>query len=199
MMLETIRQYALRRLDDDDERDVVRRWHCDYYKRLVEQNVARLSTSDEQPALAVLGADIGNVRGALQWAIEAAPSTGLRLAGQLGEYWSIRSDPDGLQWLDGALRAAGERAPLIDRARAIVWLADQFDLRNEGDATIATLREALGLFQEADDHAGISRPCAGLLSRSERSPTTVSGNGNAPARPVDTHGSRATTRCSGWR
>lgn len=157
MMLETIRQYALRRLDDDDERDVVRRWHCDYYKRLVEQNVARLSTSDEQPALAVLGADIGNVRGALQWAIEAAPSTGLRLAGQLGEYWSIRSDPDGLQWLDGALRAAGERAPLIDRARAIVWLADQFDLRNEGDATIATLREALGLFQEADDHAGISQ------------------------------------------
>ena len=156
VMLETIRQYALRQLDDDDKRDLVRRRHCDYYLRLVEQNVARLSTRDEQPALAVLATEIDNVRSALRWAIEAAPATGLRLVGKLGEYWSIRFDPDGLQWLEGALRAAGEGAPLTDRARAIRWLADQFDLRNDGDATIARLREALVLFREADDHAGIS-------------------------------------------
>ena len=156
VMLETIRRYALRRLNDEGERDAVRRRHCDYYLRLVEENVARLSTHDEQPALAVLAAEIDNVRGALFWAIQAAPETGLRLAGQLGEDWSVRFDPEGLQWLDGALRAAGDRAPLIDRARAIAWLA-QFDLGNEGEATIARLREALELYRQADDHAGISQ------------------------------------------
>jgi predicted ATPase/DNA-binding SARP family transcriptional activator len=156
MMLETIRQYALGRLDKDPERDVIWRRHCEYYLRLAEQNVPRLSTDEEQPAMAVLAAEIDNLREALRWAIQTAPQAALRLAGQLGEYWSVRSDPEGLQWLDGALRAAGERARRTDRARALLYLADQLALRSEGDATIARLREALELYREADDHAGMS-------------------------------------------
>jgi predicted ATPase len=156
VMLETIRHYALRQLDEDPETGAVRRRHCDYYLRLVEQNVVRLSTYDDQPALAVLDAEIDNVRSSLSWAIQAAPYAGLRLAGQLGKYWWIRSDPEGMQWLDVALRSAGERAPLIDRACASYWLADQFNLRSDGDAAIATFRAALALYREADDDAGIS-------------------------------------------
>jgi predicted ATPase/DNA-binding SARP family transcriptional activator len=156
VMLETIRQYALRKLDDDPESDAVRRCHCEYYLRLVEQTVPRLSTLDDGRAVAALDAEIDNIRSALSWARHAAPETGLRLAGLLGRYWRIRSDPEALQWLEGAVRAAGEQAPPIDRARALVYLAAQLELRSEGEAAIDRLREALELYRKAGDHAGMS-------------------------------------------
>jgi predicted ATPase/DNA-binding SARP family transcriptional activator len=155
-MLETIRHYALERLDDDPERDAICQRHCEYYLRLVMQNVPRLSTHDERSALAALDVEIDNLREALRWTIQAAPDTSLRLAGQLGMYWSVRADREGRQWLDSALRAAGERAPPLDRARALLYLAAQLDLGYEGEAAIDTLREALALYRQAHDHAGIS-------------------------------------------
>ena len=85
LMLETIRQYALGRLAADPEQHAVHRRHCEHYLQLVEQAVPRLSTPDEQTALTVLDAEIDNLRSALQWALQTAPETSLRLAGQLGQ------------------------------------------------------------------------------------------------------------------
>jgi tetratricopeptide (TPR) repeat protein len=62
-----------------------------------------------------------------------------------------------MQWLEEALQAAGEHAPLIDRARALAHVGDQLDLRYEGEAQMVTLRDALVLYREANDHAGISQ------------------------------------------
>jgi tetratricopeptide (TPR) repeat protein len=43
----------------------------------------------------------------------------LRLAGLLERYWDIRSaEKEGSEWLDAAINAAGDEAPLADRARA---------------------------------------------------------------------------------
>jgi predicted ATPase len=85
LMLETIGQYALEQLAADPEQHDVHRRHCEYYLELAERAVPRLSTLDEQKALAVLDAEIDNLRSALQWALQAAPETSLRLAGQLGK------------------------------------------------------------------------------------------------------------------
>jgi len=163
-MLETIRQYALERLDNDPEREAICQRHCEYYLRLLTQTVPRLSSHDEHSALAAIGAEIDNLREALRWALQAAPETALRLAGQLGTYWSTRADREGLQWLDSALRAAGERAPILDRARALVSLAAQFDLRYEGEAAIGTLCEALELYRQANHHEGTSEALRRLAS-----------------------------------
>ena len=156
LMLETIRQYALARLAADPEQHSVHRRHCEHHLQLAEQTVPRLSTLDEQEALAVLDAEIDNLRSALQWAFQAAPETSLRLAGQLGSYWRLRPDTEGLQWLGTALHVAGEHAPLTDRARALLHHADQLSFHNEGGAAIDGLTAALALYRQADDHAGIS-------------------------------------------
>ena len=156
VMLETIRQFALRRLATDTEHHGVHPRHCQYYLELIEQAVPRLSTLDEPQALAVLDAEIDNARSALQWALEAAPDISLRLAGQLGMYWRLRVDLEGLRWLDASLQAAGERAPLTDRARARLHHADQLAFRNDHAAAIEGLRAALALYRQADDHAGMS-------------------------------------------
>jgi predicted ATPase/DNA-binding SARP family transcriptional activator len=162
VMLETVRQNALGRLIADSEQNAVRRRHCEHYLELVQHTVPRLSTNHEDQALALIDAEIDNLRGALQWALQAAPETSLRLAGQLGNYWRLRYDLDGLQWLDAALQAAGELAPLADRARAQFQHAQQLSLRYQGQATTDGLRAALALYRQADDHAGISETLSSL-------------------------------------
>jgi predicted ATPase/DNA-binding SARP family transcriptional activator len=156
LMLETIRQYALGRLAADPEQPALYRRHCEYYLEVVEQVVPRLSTLDEQLALAVLGVEVDNLRSALEWALSAAPATSLRLAGQLGRYWELRADPEGLQWLQAALTAAGERAPLRDRARARLRRSNQLAFRHQDAAAIDDLHAALALYSQANDHAGMS-------------------------------------------
>jgi predicted ATPase/DNA-binding SARP family transcriptional activator len=164
VMLETIRQYALGRLIADSEHDAVCLRHCEHYLELVDHTRPRLGTHDEAQALALLDAERGNLRGALQWGLQAAPQTSLRLAGQLGYYWRARCDLDGLQWLDAALQAAGESAPLIDRARGLYQRAHQLQLRFQGQATMDGLRAALALYRQADDHAGISETLCSLAA-----------------------------------
>jgi predicted ATPase len=163
-MLETIRHYALGQLAAEPALSAVHRRHCEYYLQLAEQAVPRLSTLDEQRALAVLDAEIDNLRSALQWALAAAPETCLRLAGRLGKYWQLRYHLEGLQWLDASLQAAGERAPLTDRARARHHHAQQLSMRSQGAAAIDGLRSAVGLYQQANDHAGISETLCTLVN-----------------------------------
>jgi predicted ATPase/DNA-binding SARP family transcriptional activator/class 3 adenylate cyclase len=162
LMLETIRQYALEQLASDPEQHTIQRRHCEHYLELAKHAVPRLSTPDEQKALSVLDAEIDNLRSALQWALQAAPETGLRLAGQLGSYWRLRPGLEGLQWLDAALRAAGERAPLADRARARLHHAEQLSFDNQGAAAIDGTRAALDLYRQDNDDAGISETLSAL-------------------------------------
>ena len=156
LMLETIRQYALRRLAEDPEQHAVHRRHCEHYLQLAGEAVPRLSTFDEQTALAVLDAEIDNLRSALRWALEAAPHTSLRLAGRLGKYWELRIDGEGLQWLDAALEVAGEDAPLSDRARARLHRSNQLGFRHQAAPAIDDLHAALTLYSQVNDHAGMS-------------------------------------------
>lgn len=164
VMLETIRQYALGRFGTDPERHKVQRRHCRYYLQLVERIGQRFSTRDEHGALASLDDEIDNLRSALHWALQFEPHTSLRLAGQLGEYWRLRSDLEGLQWLGAALQVAGEGAPLTDRARARLHYARQLSFRKQGEAAIDGDQEALALYRQADDHAGISETLCALAS-----------------------------------
>ncbi|MDQ6819816.1 MAG: hypothetical protein M3076_05660 [Actinomycetota bacterium] len=164
VMLETIRHYALGRLLATPEREAIHRRHCEHYLELVERALPRLSTRDEQAALAALDAELDNLRSALHWALHATPETSLRLAGRLGAYWRLRSDLEGLQWLKAALQAGGEHAPLTDRARARHYHAHQLSLRNDGAAAIDGMQTAVALYRRANDHAGVSETLSALAS-----------------------------------
>ena len=65
VMLETIRGYALEQLAADPDRDGIRRTHCEYYLDVVDVEVAKLWTRDEDAALMVLDPEVDNIRGAL--------------------------------------------------------------------------------------------------------------------------------------
>ena len=155
-MLETVRQFALERLARGGEHDRARRRHFDYYAQLAADNAPRLSTAEQRAALALLDPEIHNLRAALEWALEAAPAGALALAGDLGEYWLAREELLEKRWLNAALHAAGEQAPVTDRARAWLLWARMLRLDDDPEVLTAGARSALDLYTEAGDDAGIA-------------------------------------------
>lgn len=154
VMLETVRRYALEQLAADPDRDGVRRTQCEYYLDVVEVEVAKLWTRDEDAALAVLDPEVDNIRGALTWALDRAPDLALRLAGFAAEYWWIQQDPEGELWLDLAIEAADEQAAIGDLARA--HLRRSFLRLLDIDERMKAAVLAQRLYEQIDDHAGMS-------------------------------------------
>jgi non-specific serine/threonine protein kinase len=113
-MLETIREYALERLEEAGEAGATRARHAAYYLGLAEQVDATLRGPGLRDGLACLTAERGNLRAALAWCLESggkpAAEQCLRLA--VAQSWAlhVRGEfTEGQAWLERAL-AAGHAA-----------------------------------------------------------------------------------------
>ncbi|KAA2255444.1 AfsR/SARP family transcriptional regulator [Solihabitans fulvus] len=110
-LLETIREYALRQLDEAGERDRIRRAHAACFIDLAETADPHLRRADQLVWLDRLAADRDNIDAALRGAIEAGDApTSVRLVAAAGSYWLLD------WWLRG--RRSG-RAELAAAALAL--------------------------------------------------------------------------------
>jgi predicted ATPase/DNA-binding SARP family transcriptional activator len=168
-MLETVREYASERLGADPNAPEIHERHCRYYLALVERADSELFTRGEAVWLPRLDAEVENFRAAFDWSLRHGnPTHGLRLAGRLTKFWDIRNrSAEGLDWIEAALEAAGDDAPVGDRARA---RRAQVDLLVEQGAAYtptearAKAVEALALSREAAEPAGVADALLSLAS-----------------------------------
>ena len=144
LMLETVREYARERLDAENDAPQTHERHCRHYLALAERAEPELFTRGEARWLPRLDAEVHNLRAALDWSLRHGdPTSALRLAGLLSKFWEIRNMPDeGLAWIEASLDAAGDAAPLPERARA--RRAQGLLLQSKGAAY-----DAHGLMREA--------------------------------------------------
>ncbi|MET0973393.1 MAG: hypothetical protein ABWY95_08235 [Thermoleophilaceae bacterium] len=171
-MLETVREYAVERLDADGDAAQVRERHCRHYLALAERAEPEMFIRGETEWLPKLDAEVDNFRAALAWGLTAAPGLALRLAGQLGKFWDIRNRiGEGLEWTEAALDAAGDDAPVRDRASALtvhVHLLAGQGAAYQTEAVLDDVRskavDALALSREAVDPGGIADALLGLAS-----------------------------------
>jgi predicted ATPase len=172
-MLETVREYAAERLEADPTAPEARERHCRHYLALAERAEPELFTRGEAVWLPRLNAEIENFRAALAWSLgHGAPALGLRLAGILSKFWDVTNRiAEGLEWLDSALDAAGDDAPVSDRARARraqVNLMDAqgvaYDTHGLLDDARAKAVEAVALSREAAEPAGVADALLGLAA-----------------------------------
>ena len=165
-MLETVRAFAVERLDGESDAADIQRRHAEHFLALAERADPALYTRDEADWLPRLDAEGDNLRAALEWSISGgAPDIGLRLAGVLARFWVIRGRfGEGLTWVEAALASAGAEAPIEDRARALRVSAHL--LEGEGsaydrgellDEARARAERALELSREAGEPAGIAQ------------------------------------------
>jgi non-specific serine/threonine protein kinase len=121
-LLETIRQYALEKLNVSGEVDGTRDRHLDYFVRWAEKAPPHLMGSEELIWLNRFEVEHDNLRAALKLSLTSANKAelGLRLAGACGRFWRLRGYfREGRSHLSAALSQAKADSPTAARAHAL--------------------------------------------------------------------------------
>ncbi|HEU5214668.1 MAG TPA: tetratricopeptide repeat protein [Gaiellaceae bacterium] len=156
-MLETLREYALERLEESDELEPLRMRHTEHFLRLGLRAEPELTGAQQHVWLERLAIDYENLRAALEWSTATQPADGLRLASALVLFWFNRSlYREGLHWLEEVLEGPESQASV---ARAAAFWGDGMLWALVGDAERAKprLESGLALARELDAPAIVAR------------------------------------------
>jgi predicted ATPase/DNA-binding SARP family transcriptional activator len=169
-LLETVRQYAAKRLEEAGEREAFERRHRDWYVKLAESDPTPAGDLPARDRLRRLDLERDNLRAALASALADDPQLALRLAVALWRFWLMRGYlAEGYRWLDASLAAAPEHT--ADRARALL-ASCLVGMRRGVHARLHEFgAESVAIFAELGDHAGmfdaveVSTACRVIVSR----------------------------------
>ena len=145
-LLETLRQYALERLDDSGHAQDYRRRHAEHYATFAETAGPGLEGSDEAAWVGRFGAELDNLRAAVAWALDTeAPADaelGLRIIAPLVGQSFYRPSAGVGEWAGAALARAETSTP---GRRCAVLTAAAWKALLEGDLDLARTRASEAL------------------------------------------------------
>jgi len=125
-MLETVRQYALERLDAAIDAPSVRLRHAEYFLEIARQGEQALLGAQAPEWAERFDAEHDNLRAALSWSLAVREhALALRLVTPLVRYWHLRGHfVEGRAWLVQVLAVTGDeadelRAPAFHRASVL--------------------------------------------------------------------------------
>jgi predicted ATPase/DNA-binding SARP family transcriptional activator/Tfp pilus assembly protein PilF len=163
MMLETVRHFAVERLEECGAADELRRRHAVWLTDLAETFAERtLAGEDMTPWLDRIQPEHDNIRAALAWSLVHEPELTLRQASKLRLFWEVRGNfREGLNWIEDALPYADEMSPEV-RFNALA--ASGAIATRLGDLDLAQERKeaALALAREIGDEIWIARELSDL-------------------------------------
>jgi predicted ATPase/class 3 adenylate cyclase len=154
-MLETLREFALERLNEHGEDDDARSRHSAHFLSLARTCSSRLEGADQQRWSERLAREFDNFRAALSRALARRDAeSALSFAANLGPLWSQRGRySEGRAELEAALALAPD-VPSETRARAVFALGQMHNGLGNLPQARARLEEALGLFRSLGDRRG---------------------------------------------
>ncbi|HEY6396954.1 MAG TPA: BTAD domain-containing putative transcriptional regulator, partial [Solirubrobacteraceae bacterium] len=153
-LLETLRDYAAKRLAAAGEQAAIRRRHFSYFLQLAERAHEQKMISGSDAGLALLAAQQDNLRAGLVFARAADPRGLLRLATAMEQLWLAGNIAEGRRWLDEALARAPE--PTLDRARGLHGAGSLASIQQAHAEARELIQESLALSSSLNDEAGES-------------------------------------------
>jgi predicted ATPase/DNA-binding winged helix-turn-helix (wHTH) protein len=156
-MLETIREYALERLQLSLEERSIRRSHAAFCLVVAEEGNPELDPFSRTEWLARCDREIDNFRNALDWLIENGEvEWALRLAMALFRFWDMRDHfIEGRTRLETLLYLA-RKGYEKERGRICTFLGALATAQGDYDAADGFLRKSLALYTELNDDWGIA-------------------------------------------
>ncbi len=157
-MLETIREFALERLEASGESVAIRRRHAAFFSSEAEETWRAFGAPVEQKRrLDRLEIDHANLRAALGWLEGEDPEGVLRMAGALYGFWYFSGHRrEGRRWLEGSLsRPSADAAPPEVRARALLAGGVLAHFGGDDDPAERYLLSALDLWRQLGNDWGI--------------------------------------------
>jgi predicted ATPase/DNA-binding CsgD family transcriptional regulator len=165
VMLETMREYALERLNEEREIEFVGRRHALYYLALAERAAPELYGANQSRELLRLETEHDNLRAALQWSLETdeTAETSFRFIGSLARFWEVKAHfSEGRAWLPAALSLGNQELRSKARADAVRGIGDIAYLQCDYRATQALYEEALLIYRSLGNRSSIAHTLLGL-------------------------------------
>jgi predicted ATPase/class 3 adenylate cyclase len=148
VMLETIREYALERLEASGEAEQLRERHADAFTELAEEARGELGGPQRADWEARLETELPNIRAALAWASEHRPELLHRLARSLRVFWNTHGYlREGRSWLERALATGVEGLERAEILGGLGWICNAMGDKQAAAAAAEDrlrLAEALG-------------------------------------------------------
>lgn len=156
-LMESTREYALERLDESGERDVVSMKQAQYFLHLAERADEAWSQVPARAWIAPLNDELDNFRAALAWcaAQQHAPTLGLRLFGALEAFWWDAQPVEGRRWLEH-FQSRVDGDPARETARYWLTAAGIALSVAQEKAALSAAEKALVAYEHIDDQAGIA-------------------------------------------
>lgn len=158
-MLETVREFAITKLEASGEADLMRATHAYHFLALAEEADTHLRQSDQAAWFDRLEQDYPNLLAALVWyRSRGETEPALRLAVALGHFWEARCFlAEGRRWLEDLLSASDVAAlPPSLVAAGLIKLGLLIWTQGDFAHAVGPFEEALVRFQEAGNQRGIA-------------------------------------------
>ena len=148
-MLETIREFAIERLEASGEADSLGRAHAEHFLALGESaNLSAESDRPERPEL--VRPELDNFRRAIDWAAETDLELAFRLAISMEQFWVMNDAFEGARRM-AELLERGSAVPEVLRARALRVNSEAIFVSGDFTAAAELLEQSLSIFQSLGD------------------------------------------------
>ncbi len=150
LMLETIREYALERLQASGETEAMRRQHATFFLQLAEEAEPKLRSAEQATWRKRLEVEQDNLRAALSWTLESQEAEmGLWLAGALLAFWrASNQDREGRSWCEQVLAQPGAQARTAARAKALLAAGTTTMFQGDPPEAHRLLEESIAIGRE---------------------------------------------------
>jgi non-specific serine/threonine protein kinase len=156
-MLETIHEFALKKLEEHGNLQSLRRRHAEWLLSTLESaNLCVEAIQSELPnRYDIASPEVENARAALQWALESGEiQVGLKLATSLEQFWVSSLPFEGARWFEELLSVAPD-LPLDLRARALRAFGGSVYIVGEFERGRSLYDESLALYRSLGDERGV--------------------------------------------
>ena len=149
-MLETVREHAVARLEQEDALEELRRRHAERFLALALAAQEELAGPDRAAWLARLVLELDNIRAALDWLLAAGRlEDALRAVSALERFWQGHAlVSEARRWLSVGLELAEDVSADV-RGDALWTAAVHATAQYDWDAAVPLLEEALEVFRES--------------------------------------------------
>ena len=153
-MLETIREYAAERLEEDDGIPISQRRHAEYVRREVRRISSDLRRLDPE-ALERIGSEQDNIRSAFSWAAAQDVELVADLLKDLTSYWIQRGRANEALHMADMISGLESATPEV-RSTVLSWKSELFRFTGRTRESIDLMEEVLPVLLELGDEKAVN-------------------------------------------
>jgi predicted ATPase len=164
-MLETIREFAIERLEHRGDAERVRRAHALFFLHMAIDAEPLLRTDEQDRTVERLAAGNDNLRAAMRWSLDRGePGRVARMGQALWLFWWARSLlSEAVAWMEEVL-SVGEKLSTEQRAMATLALGSSAFTQGDDVRAVLNLRTAVALGRELGDRRGMATALIALAA-----------------------------------